>query len=149
MVSEWKETQRRSRIARIALYAVVALMLAVPIALVPQGVSAQGGEVKDITLYLHNVTQSRQVGSIATLRTMDTTMGTTELNMIDIDFALFARSPPKPEPPALPVLGPDGQELTPVAEEPETEGTENDRPGSAPETTGAPAGHRGRAGTLG
>jgi len=67
--------------ARIALYLAMALMLAVPIALVPEGVSAQGGEVKDMTLYLHNVTESRQVGSIATLRTMDTVMGTTELNM--------------------------------------------------------------------
>jgi hypothetical protein len=65
--------------SRTVLVVVLAALLAVPLALLPEGARAQGPDLS-ITFYLHNVTQSRQVGSIATLRIMDTTMGTVELN---------------------------------------------------------------------
>ena len=79
MTQDRRSTKSRNVWARTALVVVLAATLAVPLALMPEGAQAQGPDLT-ITFYLHNVTQSRQVGSIATLRIMDTTMGTVERN---------------------------------------------------------------------
>ena len=80
MTENRRSESSRDAWARTALVVTLAALIAVPLALVPEGADAQGPDLT-ITFYLHNVTQSRQVGSIATLRIMDTTMGTDELNM--------------------------------------------------------------------
>ena len=65
----------------VLLILALVLAIAVPTMLVLAASPAEAGPAKDETLYLHNVTESRQVGSIATLRTMDTFMGVDGLNV--------------------------------------------------------------------
>ncbi len=79
MTTVCRSSESRNVWAKTALVLVLAAFIAVPLAIVPDGAEAQGPDLT-ITFYLHNVTQSRQVGSIATLRIMDTTMGTVERN---------------------------------------------------------------------
>jgi hypothetical protein len=68
-------------VVRLAMLAVLALIVCVSFAVVAEDVEAQAPGYKDITLYLHNATTSKQVGPIATLRYMDTVMGTDALNV--------------------------------------------------------------------
>ena len=70
-----RSTGRNANRARMLLSTVVLLMLLTTVAYMPEDVEAQGPGRKDITFYLHNVTTAVQVGSISTLRLMDTTIG--------------------------------------------------------------------------
>ena len=67
----------RARGGRLLVLTVLLMMLLTTAAVMPEDVEAQGHGRKDITLYLHNVTSARQVGSVSTLRLMNTTMGDT------------------------------------------------------------------------
>ncbi len=72
-----RSTASSVNIRRILLSTVVLAMLLATMAYVPGDVEAQGPGRKDITFYLHNVTDARQVGTISSIRIMNTTMGHT------------------------------------------------------------------------
>jgi hypothetical protein len=65
----------------VLLIVALVLVMAVPCVLMLAAHPAEAGPAKDETFYLHNVTTPRQVGSVATLRIMDTRMGVDELNI--------------------------------------------------------------------
>jgi uncharacterized protein (DUF736 family) len=62
---------------KLAIWTVLVLMLVSSLAVVPDEVEAAGPGRKDITFYFHNVSTAAQVGTISTLRIMNTTMGNT------------------------------------------------------------------------
>jgi hypothetical protein len=80
---------------KLVIWTVLVLMLVSTLAVMPDEVEAQGPGNKDITFYLHNVTAGAQVGSITTMRIMNTTQGDT-LNVstrsaksVQYDFYLY------------------------------------------------------------
>jgi hypothetical protein len=62
---------------KMVIWTVLVLMLVSSLAVMPDEVEAQAPGNKDITFYLHNVTAGAQVGSITTMRIMNTTQGDT------------------------------------------------------------------------
>ncbi len=80
-----------------ALWALVFIAaLAFVVATATTSEDVEGQETKDITLYLHNVTNSVPIGNVATLRIMDTEQGTGPLttttptiNSVKTEFYLY------------------------------------------------------------
>jgi hypothetical protein len=68
---------KRPDMRKLVIWAVMVLMLVSSLAVMPDEVEAQAPGNKDITFYLHNVTAGAQVGSITTMRIMNTTQGDT------------------------------------------------------------------------
>jgi len=86
---------RRLNIRRMAIWTVLVLMLVSSLAVLPDEAAAQAPGNKDITFYFHNVTAGAQIGSITTMRIMNTTQGDT-LNVstrsaksVQYDFYLY------------------------------------------------------------
>jgi hypothetical protein len=85
----------RPDMRKTVIWAVLVLMLVSTLAAMPGEVEAQSPGNKDITFYFHNVTAGAQVGSITTMRIMNTTQGDT-LNVsarsaksVQYDFYLY------------------------------------------------------------
>ncbi len=86
---------RRPSLRKMAIWTMLVLVLVSTLAVLPEDVEAQAPGNKDITFYFHNLTSAAQVGSISTMRIMNTTQGDT-LNVsarsaksVQYDFYLY------------------------------------------------------------
>ena len=66
---------RRPDMRKTVIWAVLVLMLVSTLAVTPDEAEAQGPGRKDITFYFQNCTSAKQVGTISTMRILNTTVG--------------------------------------------------------------------------
>jgi hypothetical protein len=70
-----RERIAQSTLRTMTLYIAILLVLVMALFLVSATDEVEGSSTKDITMYFHNVTNSKQIGDAATLRIMNTTQG--------------------------------------------------------------------------